>query len=277
MTTGATDKSQGMQETPQWGIRTSWQSPTRMARLPEVVHRHLPNRQVSGPAALTSMMSAASWENQGTNSTSVNSVPVTSSPKVDTFPRPRPKRQTRRRRAQYSGRAHGEHDARFRQDGDNGFYDPTPTQLAAARRSRVSPWVPHATSISQPRRETKVLQDDPSGSISDGAMQQAWNHWQSSGQPVPQRKEAEMHKFQSIAAASIAAVGLVVGAVGAMWLTGTLGVSTATATAIAKAVEVGSWGMFLAVIATTGGLVGAGLWGTLRLIMWKAGKAAVVA
>ncbi len=72
-------------------------------------------------------------------------------------------------------------------------------------------------------------------------------------------------------------MGLLVAAFSVMWLTGTLGVSAVTANAIANAVEVGSWGMFLAAIAATGGLVGAGLWGALRLMMWRAGKAAVVA
>lgn len=83
--------------------------------------------------------------------------------------------------------------------------------------------------------------------------------------------------MQSIGAVTLAVVGLAVGTFGALWLTGTLGVSAATAIAIANAVEVGSWGMFLVAIAATGGLVGAGLWGALRLIMWQAGKAAVVA
>lgn len=84
-------------------------------------------------------------------------------------------------------------------------------------------------------------------------------------------------KIQSTGAAGLAVLGIVVGAFSALWLTGTLGVSAATATAIARAVEVGSWGMFLVAIAATGGLVGAGLWGVLKLIMWRAGKAAVVA
>lgn len=63
----------------------------------------------------------------------------------------------------------------------------------------------------------------------------------------------------------------------AMWLVGTLGVSKVTAEAIANAVEAGSWAMFLASIASTGGLVGAGMWGALKLMMKKAGKGAVVA
>lgn len=63
----------------------------------------------------------------------------------------------------------------------------------------------------------------------------------------------------------------------AMWLVGTLGVSKVTAESIATAVEAGSWAMFLASIAATGGLVGAGLWGALKLMMKKAGKGAVVA
>ena len=50
-----------------------------------------------------------------------------------------------------------------------------------------------------------------------------------------------------------------------------------TAESIATAVEAGSWAMFLASIAATGGLVGAGLWGALKLMMKKAGKGAVVA
>lgn len=86
-----------------------------------------------------------------------------------------------------------------------------------------------------------------------------------------------MKKIQSATAAIIATIGLVVGVTSAMWLTGTLGVSAATARSIAKAVEVGSWAMFLVAIAATGGIVGAGLWGALKLILWKAGKAAVVA
>lgn len=86
-----------------------------------------------------------------------------------------------------------------------------------------------------------------------------------------------MKGIHSTAAAIIAAVGVVVGGVSAMWLTGTLGVSAVTAKAIANAVDAGSWAMFLVAIAATGGIVGAGLWGVLKLIAWKAGKAAVVA
>lgn len=63
----------------------------------------------------------------------------------------------------------------------------------------------------------------------------------------------------------------------AMWLVGTLGVSATTAGAIANAVEAGSWAMFLASITATGGLVGVGMWGALKLMMKKAGKDAVVA
>lgn len=86
-----------------------------------------------------------------------------------------------------------------------------------------------------------------------------------------------MKKIQSTGAVLIATIGLVVGVASAMWLTGTLGVSAATAASIAKAVEVGSWAMFLVAIAATGGLVGVGLWGALKLLLWKAGKVAVVA
>ena len=86
-----------------------------------------------------------------------------------------------------------------------------------------------------------------------------------------------MRKAQSAVAVLVALTGMVVGVVGAMWLTGTLGVSSVTARSIARAVEVGSWGMFLVAITATGGIVGAGLWGVLKLMMWKAGKAAVVA
>ena len=86
-----------------------------------------------------------------------------------------------------------------------------------------------------------------------------------------------MKKIQSAGAVIVATIGLVVGVAGAMWLTGTLGVSAATATSIAMAVEGGSWAMFLVAIAATGGLVGVGLWGALKLILWRAGKAAVVA
>lgn len=86
-----------------------------------------------------------------------------------------------------------------------------------------------------------------------------------------------MKKVHTAAAAVIAAVGVLVGGVSAMWLTGTLGVSAATAAAIAHAVDVGSWAMFLVAIAASGGLVGAAMWGALKLIVKKAGKAALVA
>lgn len=84
-------------------------------------------------------------------------------------------------------------------------------------------------------------------------------------------------KREASAAVALAVVGLVFATVGLNWLTGTLGVGAVAAEAIAKAVEVGSWGMFLVSIAATGGLVGAGLWGVLKLIAWRAGKAAVIA
>lgn len=76
---------------------------------------------------------------------------------------------------------------------------------------------------------------------------------------------------------ALALAGLFAASVSVMWLTGTLGVSAATATSIANAVEAGSWAMFLASIAATGGLVGAGMWGALKLMAKEAGKAAVVA
>lgn len=85
------------------------------------------------------------------------------------------------------------------------------------------------------------------------------------------------NKREMLGGAAIAMLGLVVAVVGVGWLTGTLGVSAVAAQAIAKAVEVGSWAMFLVAIAATGGIVGAGLWGVLKLILWRAGKAAVVA
>ena len=81
----------------------------------------------------------------------------------------------------------------------------------------------------------------------------------------------------SLFAVVLAIAGIATASIASMWLTGTLGVSAATATAIAKAVEVGSWAMFLASIAASGGLVGAAMWGALKLMMKKAGKAAVVA
>lgn len=74
-----------------------------------------------------------------------------------------------------------------------------------------------------------------------------------------------------------AIIALAAASFSAMWLTGTLGVSAKTANSIATAVEVGSWGMFLASIAATGGLVGAAMWGFLRMLVKKSGKAAVVA
>lgn len=86
-----------------------------------------------------------------------------------------------------------------------------------------------------------------------------------------------MNKIQSAAAMAIGAVGLVVGVFSAMWLVGTLGVSNVTAWAIVKAVEVGSWAMFLTAIAATGGLVGVGLWGALKLMLAKVGSKAIVA
>lgn len=80
-----------------------------------------------------------------------------------------------------------------------------------------------------------------------------------------------------VLAAALAIVGIMLASASVLWLTGTLGVSTAVATAIASAVEVGSWGMFLASIATAGGLVGGAMWGALKLMMKQSGKAAVVA
>lgn len=83
--------------------------------------------------------------------------------------------------------------------------------------------------------------------------------------------------FAFALAAVLAVVGIMLASASVLWLTGTLGVSAVAANAIANAVEVGSWGMFLAAIATSGGLVGAAMWGALKLMMKKAGKAAVVA
>lgn len=87
----------------------------------------------------------------------------------------------------------------------------------------------------------------------------------------------QKQQIQSIGAVTLAVVGLALGTFSALWLTGTLGVSGITARAIASAVEAGSWAMFLVAIAATGGLVGAGLWGVLKLMMWRSGRAAVVA
>lgn len=75
----------------------------------------------------------------------------------------------------------------------------------------------------------------------------------------------------------LAMLGLVSGLAGMNWIVGTFGVSTVTASAIVKAVEVGSWGMFIAAIATTGGLVGAGMWGAIKLMIKNVGKKAAVA
>ncbi|MFT3861444.1 hypothetical protein [Micropruina sp.] len=86
-----------------------------------------------------------------------------------------------------------------------------------------------------------------------------------------------MNRIQTAVAVIVAATGVVIGAVSAMWLTGTFGIGRQTAKAIANAVDAGSWAMFLVAIAATGGIVGAGLWGVLKLIAWRAGKAAVIA
>ncbi len=82
---------------------------------------------------------------------------------------------------------------------------------------------------------------------------------------------------ERIGVIGLAATGVLLGFSGLSWLVGTLGVSAAVATSIATAVEVGSWAMFLVAIAATGGLVGAALWGALKLLMWRAGKKAVIA
>lgn len=75
----------------------------------------------------------------------------------------------------------------------------------------------------------------------------------------------------------LAALGLACGLSGMSWIVGTFGVSGVTAQAIVKAVEVGSWGMFLVAIAATDGLVGAGLWGAIKLMIAKVGSKAAVA
>ena len=75
----------------------------------------------------------------------------------------------------------------------------------------------------------------------------------------------------------IAAVGLITGLAGMSWLTGTVGVSAVTAQAIVKAVEVGSWGMFIVAIATTGGLLGAGLWAAVKVVLKELGTKAAIA
>lgn len=75
----------------------------------------------------------------------------------------------------------------------------------------------------------------------------------------------------------LAFFGLAAGLVGMSWIVGTLGVSAVTAQAIVRAVEVGSWGMFLASIAATGGLVGATLWGVIRITIARVGSRAAVA
>lgn len=75
----------------------------------------------------------------------------------------------------------------------------------------------------------------------------------------------------------LATLGLVCGLSGMGWIVGTFGVSGVTAQAIVKAVEVGSWGMFIVAIAATGGLVGAGLWGAVKLMLARVGSRAVVA
>ena len=84
-------------------------------------------------------------------------------------------------------------------------------------------------------------------------------------------------KKESLVVAAIVISGATLGFAGLSWLVGTLGVSKVAANAIARAVEIGSWGMFIVAIAATGGLVGAALWGALKFMMWRLGKAAVVA
>lgn len=76
---------------------------------------------------------------------------------------------------------------------------------------------------------------------------------------------------------AIAVLGLAFGISIISWIVGTFGVSTVTAQAIVKAVEVGSWGMFLVSLAATGGLIGAGLWGALKLMVKQVGKKAAIA
>jgi hypothetical protein len=82
---------------------------------------------------------------------------------------------------------------------------------------------------------------------------------------------------ESLVVSGILIAGLVLGFGGLNWLVGTGLVSAKVADSIATAVEVGSWGMFVAAIAATGGALGVGLWGALKLISWRAGKKAVVA
>lgn len=87
----------------------------------------------------------------------------------------------------------------------------------------------------------------------------------------------QRESFAIAVAAVFAISGIMLAPVSVLWLVGTLGVSAATAESIGKAVEAGSWAMFIASIAATGGLVGAAMWGALKLMLKKAGKKAVIA
>ncbi len=78
------------------------------------------------------------------------------------------------------------------------------------------------------------------------------------------------------AAAAVAAVGLVVGSVAVAWVVGALGISTAAASQIVTAVQVGGWALTL-VGAAFGFGVGSAFVATVRWYITRKGKKIAIA
>lgn len=77
-------------------------------------------------------------------------------------------------------------------------------------------------------------------------------------------------------ATSLALTGLIVGAFGALWVAGTLGISTAAASQIVAAIAAGGWALRAVIIVFGAGVIGA-IAATVVAIVAKKGKNAAIA
>lgn len=79
-----------------------------------------------------------------------------------------------------------------------------------------------------------------------------------------------------LAAALIGVTGLTTAAVGVLWVAGSLGISTAAAGQIVRAIEVGGWALAVVMAVFGAGIIGA-IMATVRSIVARLGTAVAVA
>ena len=78
-----------------------------------------------------------------------------------------------------------------------------------------------------------------------------------------------------LAAALIGVTGLATATVGIMWVAGSLGISTAAATQIVRAIEIGGWALAVVMAVFGAGIIGA-IVATVRSIVARLGTAVAV-